>query len=550
MRRTILFLITLVISFSFVDVGWAPAYAADGLSDTTTVAKRSKKKKRSKKSRKPRKSYSNSRLDSADAALKKALSLSRSGNYLEASTMLFRMSRSSIHRHRKMQIQYILGLMLYKLGLNQVAAYQFVNVVKDGNSRYIKQSLEKLSLAADYLGDDTLLNYAMKKVKLNSFPRSQRDVLRFRIGEIQMRKADYNGAARSFGGVRSGSSVYSQAKYNQAAAYAHGGRLKKAYRVFSGLASQSAGKGITDTNRVAALMGMARTQYQMKKWNRSIELYREIPRDTEFWHDVLFEMSWAQLRAAKFRSVLSNFHSLHSAYYEDFYIPESLMLRAIVYLYICQFEEMEKTLELFEAIYKPLQQNMQRFLKAYRKPYSYYKEIAYVRKRYEDLKTDKKLRMGLKIPFLIARKIAKEGDVVRSFKYLDKLDKEQQVMNELPSSWQRSRLGRYAKRLLRRRAHKAKKILGAQIRDHMVGVRKELVTLFEQHGFARYEMIRGKKQLLKMKISRKGVLKKQVDQDADRDFYVQNGYEYWPYRGEYWLDEIGNYYYVGTQSCQ
>ena len=44
-------------------------------------------------------------------------------------------------------------------------------------------------------------------------------------------------------------------------------------------------------------------------------------------------------------------------------------------------------------------------------------------------------------------------------------------------------------------------------------------------------------------------LKNQVDEDNQRDFYIQNGYEYWPFRGEYWLDELGNYHYVGTQSC-
>ena len=41
-----------------------------------------------------------------------------------------------------------------------------------------------------------------------------------------------------------------------------------------------------------------------------------------------------------------------------------------------------------------------------------------------------------------------------------------------------------------------------------------------------------------------------IDAKMDRSFYVKNGYEYWPFEGEYWLDEIGNYYFLGTSSCE
>jgi hypothetical protein len=63
------------------------------------------------------------------------------------------------------------------------------------------------------------------------------------------------------------------------------------------------------------------------------------------------------------------------------------------------------------------------------------------------------------------------------------------------------------------------------------------------------EMLNGKKQAVKKKVAGKN-LPTTVDEKAERDFYVQNGYQYWPFQGEYWLDELGNYHYVGTQSCE
>jgi hypothetical protein len=75
----------------------------------------------------------------------------------------------------------MLGLKLQKMNLPQLAAFQFMTVIKDGNNRYINQSLEKLSQVADRLNDDSLLNYAYSKVKIDNFPHNQRDRLFLRI---------------------------------------------------------------------------------------------------------------------------------------------------------------------------------------------------------------------------------------------------------------------------------------------------------------------------------------------------------------------------------
>jgi hypothetical protein len=83
-----------------------------------------------------------------------------------------------------------------------------------------------------------------------------------------------------------------------------------------------------------------------------------------------------------------------------------------------------------------------------------------------------------------------------------------------------------------------------------VSVRAELKDLYEQAGFIRYEMINGQKEILKKRISGKDIAPDQIDNKISRDFFVQNGYEYYPFQGEYWLDEIGNYQYLGKQSCE
>ena len=56
--------------------------------------------------------------------------------------------------------------------------------------------------------------------------------------------------------------------------------------------------------------------------------------------------------------------------------------------------------------------------------------------------------------------------------------------------------------------------------------------------------------MLKKKITSKHLGSVQIIEGTSRDFFVQNGFEFYPFQGEYWLDELGNYHYVGTQSCR
>lgn len=558
MRKTLLCLILSVFLVSELSVadGLPPAIRIPGTSDILSdsvdelnqvldsveykepivVAQRSQSKSSRRRSR------------TSGSDLINALRLAKQRQYKDASIALFRLSHSPRYRSKSMQIKYILGLMLFQMKMNQVAAFQFIRVVKQGRNKYLKQAIEKLSLAADFLGDDTLLNYAISRVKVSQFPRVHRDMLYFRIGEFQLRNKAYQQAAKSFSRVQSNSSIFPTAKYHEGLAHASANKTKSAIRSFEELIEARSSKGVTDPSRVAALIGRARVAYQAKRWDQAIAFYREVPRDTEMWHDTLFESSWAMLRSGRFRSALSNFHSLHSAYYEDFYLPESLLLRSIVYLYICKYDEMDKVLGLFNKIYKPVFVKIDKMLDQRPKPATYFNEVVRVIRDFklngEDMDKGK-----YQIPFLVVRRILQEGDFQNSYNYIKKLLEERRRIKAMPAEWKSSAIGKYSNRVLRTRLIKARERAGRQIRTHLETIKNELFDLFEQEGFIRYEMINGKKELLKKKISEKELPAEQIDEKSSRDYYIQNGFEYWPFRGEYWLDELGNYHYVGTQAC-
>jgi TolA-binding protein len=495
-----------------------------------------------------------------DPVMAKARSLAASGQYQDASKLLFQMSRTQKYDKDSAQIKYILGLMLYEMKFYQSAAFVFYDVIRQESrsnpkSKYLRQSLEKIALAADTLNSDTLLRYAIKQIKEDEFPVASRDMLYYRLGEIKMSEKDYAAATREFVKVKQDSLFYFKARYKLALALAEAGKtdkamLDKALLAFEDLIEQTKNLGVTDVNRVSALLGKARVIYQQQQFDGAIDAYRDVPRDTEQWHEALFESSWAMLRDGRFRSALSNFHSLHSTYYEDFYQPESLFLRAIVYLYICKYDEMDRVVGMFEKVYKPVQRDVKAILTSVTDPATYYSEMARIAEKFDTLKaTDRAGRRGFKIPFIVARQVLKEGDVRRTFNYLGNLETERQRLGSMPPAWRAAGVGLYVKRILEQRVKASRVYAGKQVRHHLALIQDELADLFEQTGFLRFEMLSSKKETLRKEIAGKELEKAHVDDNESRNFYVQNGYEYWPFTGEYWLDEIGNYHYVGVKAC-
>jgi hypothetical protein len=476
---------------------------------------------------------------SSDRLMSEALNFVRNGQCDKAAPLLFSLSRKSEYSKDRIQIKYILGQCLLDLKLPQVAAFQFVDIIKSGNSKYSRQAIEKLSIAADQLGDDTLLNYAISKVQVDDFPQQNRDIIFFRLGEIKLKNGQFQQAQQLFAKVSSGSRFFYQSKYLRGLSFLEANQTDNALQVFQDLKDTRADASVVDVNKVATQMAIARTLYQAQKWDESVEAYRQIPRDSEYWHDALFESSWAMMRGAKFRSSLSNFHSLHSAYYEEYYLPESLILRSIVYLYICKYDEMDKVLNLFEKSYGTLRNQLGQFMNLNSAdPNAYFSEI-------EKLSNNKKEK--LKLPYSVARKIYKEGDVKRALGYLRALAAEKNRLDSM-GSFNKTPLGIYSQKLILNRGKNAKIAIGEMVRNHIIAIRADLKDLYEQVSFIRYEMINGQKEFLKKKIA--GKIIEKVDEQMDREFYVRNGYEYWPFEGEYWLDEIGNYQYLGKQSCE
>ncbi len=484
------------------------------------------------------------------ASFQQAKTYAAQGSYKKASLMYYKLSQSTKHRKQRGEIKYVLGLLLFKMKMYQVAGFVFYEVISEelrkgkSNSPYITKSLTKITEISNFLNTDVLLQLAISKVGYKRFPASQRDMLYYKMGESKMDKREFSSAIKLLSKIPSNSSFYPQAKYRQALAFAEKGDEKNSFITFHNLEKFSAPGGITYPNKVNATLGKARVLYQGEKFNESLEYYRRIPRDTVQWHDSLFERSWAMIQTGKLRSALSNFHSLHSPYYEDYYMPESLILRAMVYLYICRYDEVEKTISLYNKVYAKIHRKLVTYMKVNRSPMTYTEQARAVYRYVEENKGERPT--NLQLPYPIVRHLLKDKDVYKSIKYLSSIENEYKRYKLMPEWWRKSSVGSYTNKILNRRVQNSALSIGKIIQKNLNDIRVELRALAEQNDFIRLEVINGKKKAVKKIIAGE---EGQVDKGKKRSYYVQNGYEYWPFQGEYWLDEIGNYHYVGVDAC-
>ena len=484
----------------------------------------------------------------ASPELDRAKSLNESKMFEDASKILYQLSANSRYRKEHGEIYYELAKSFAGLELKQAAIFSLIKAVNSGRRDELSKYLEVLSALSFEVGDDVGLNYALSKINLRSFPEEQKPILYFRFGQAYLKAGDFKKAATVFAKVPNGHRLYSKARYFLGLALSEVNSLRNSYSAFTQSVNSRADEGIVDDERVAALMGRARVLYHMKRWNESLEAYRMIPRDSKYFHDMLFESSWAMLRAGKFRSALSNFQSLHSEYYDNYFYPEATLLRAIIYLYICKIDEVNKVVKVYEKTYGKVNKQLKSYLKRNKSPKN---DIA----NYLAMRGDLKRGLATKnannydIPYLILRHLNRSSKVRARAGYYFNLEKEiSQIENMNP--WSTSTVASYAKATVQKRKRGSLIRLGRAIREELLKYTKELNDFDDQKELIKFELVSAEKEDARKKLEGRDDFDAEVNPVSSRFNFRKNGYEYWPFQGEYWLDEIGNYHYLGVSRCE
>jgi hypothetical protein len=147
------------------------------------------------------------------------------------------------------------------------------------------------------------------------------------------------------------------------------------------------------------------------------------------------------------------------------------------------------------------------------------------------------------------RTILDESDIKSGMRYLKRIVDEkrryERVFARSPGVLD------YGRKIIDGRRRSTEGQLAQATKAHLVQKSKDFVAFSTQMDFLKYEVLNGQRERLKAKVaSENSSQPQQIDEDLSRNYFVQNGYRYYPFQGEYWRDELGNYQYVGVNSCE
>ena len=334
--------------------------------------------------------------------------------------------------------------------------------------------------------------------------------------------------------------------------------------------AQLPAKGAEATQRRdQALLQLARLAYQGADDENALALYRRVGRSGPEWLDALFEASWSHFRKGEDEKALGNILTLHAPFFAQRFFPESFVLKALVLYENCRYADARATLADFEQRYRPLHDGLAATLASLTTPQAA-----------AEFLTGPKPFVAGPARDEVAR-IEQEPDVqgaaqaaVQLAQEIDSLDRRPAVfrnsaliarvaplakragggfaMISNPTEYEKARdelraLEGRLQRLEQTHPIGSKGLTKAGIRKLIARLgqeRSELRELLGQSLRLSYEIAGREKDLaLNPEAGLAPVNRKDPPQVSDDE-------ELWPFQGEYWRDELGNYRYQLGQRCR
>ena len=339
--------------------------------------------------------------------------------------------------------------------------------------------------------------------------------------------------------VSSASALYLKSVYLKGVCQYELGQFEEAVATFKDVVRQTkTGRWANHPLREEAFFSLARTHYAFKQFRAAIFYYSRISRDSPGWLDALFESSWAYFRLADYEKALGNLVTLHAPFFVDEYFPESHILKAVTYYENCRYPEALAILGEFEGQYGPLRDELDRLTKDAKTPEDYFELL----RKLESTRNASPLTVRL---VTLAKTDRNLSLLTQSARELEGEDKR---INAAKGALAGTALQKELAAAVTKRRAELTQEAGAVARAKLQAERDELKGLSSQLLRIKFEVTKREKEGLEAELRGE---KQSVELGGYRyTTAVPDDYEYWPFEGEYWRDELGTYEYTLAKGCR
>jgi tetratricopeptide (TPR) repeat protein len=515
--------------------------------------------------------------------MKRALRFYENGDYYSASIFFHKVLKGETGDSEvtKEKATFWMGKTLYHLRFYSSALTYFDKLVDKGHSRtliWLASLSRKLPESTGIL--EKIGRYDEKNPNALQAPELEpvRVQLFYLLGRFYYNRGDKTSlekALKLFDKVTEQSKYYPRAKLFEGITYVRLRNPVQASRSFKGILRYARTRkkklGSAQFDELARL-SLARVFYQaggvalrlawqmrsqpflktaLKQFQLAIKYYETIPISSLSWLQSLFEESWAffmldaEIRKIflkdyqGFQKALGNIHTINAPFFENYFfmgLPESLILRAVIYYKNCRWARARETLREFNTVYPPMLKRLFAVVKKHPDDNDYF-DFA------------KKMMAGKAALDLtltrITRSVLTDRTLLKRFQYVDELDRELRQVENAEPAWKSTAIAGSILQDLSLQKSLAIGNAGKLARARLKRLSEEISRLVGKATDIEFEILEGEKGRLEAKARRAVIRAKVIIQKPK----VDDEHVVWPFRGAYWKDELGYYRFVVRNTC-
>lgn len=491
--------------------------------------------------------------DQASPVLERAVKLYDSKEYDGASIELFKVveGESGDSDANVQKAEFFMGKALFQMKFLSASLTYFDRIVQKGPQHaYYGETLKWLASLSTELADSTSVLERIGKYQKAELEQpalqSVRDQLYFLLGKYNYNKGQFNEAVSLFQSVPTSSKYYVQAKLFEGATHVREYKGAPASEAFKEVLRVSKEKS-DDANKPyedLANLSLARTFYSTGQFELAAKYYDRVSPESYDWPNSLFEASWANfmLKQSGYPKALGNIHTLQAPYFENFIKPESvaeaLTVKATIYFYNCLYNRAADAIAEFNERIPNMAQDLNKLAKETTANDAFFETADKIRQGKSGLPKDVERA---------AKAVLGDRSLSRRFEYVKQLDGELTRFEKADAAWKSTAVANaiYTDLTLQRSltVNEAGDLARARV-TRLVG---ELANLIKRTIKIEYEILQGQKGSLEQEVVQEQQI---IGSGKSKDIgnvRVDDEHEYWPFRGEYWRDELG-YYRVKLQN--
>ena len=446
---------------------------------------------------------------------------------------------------------------LTRQGMYESASYFYLKAIGSGFEKAIPIAVQSTKDLIENLGGGLFHKYLIKYTRIDQYPEVQRDFYLYYVGLEHLLQKRAGGALKAFSKIRTEFSLYPQMLFLRGTARLILNRVKEGTKDFVRCAEQVKslkynyyhGKRNSKNLRFdlynRCIAGAARGYYQARNYKEADRWFSLINIESVVWPQVLYERAWNYVAQGQYNRALGKLVTYKAPVLRWFLDSEVETLRAVSYLQMCLYGDVNNEINYFVKRYAKLGVEIKTILQeTSRGTQRDFNRLFALgvnslrRGTYSKDKLTQFMNRFIRAPFF-AKVASTDVNAERELEYL----KDQRNSNQRG-------LGGFLLEVLSWRKLMARRLGGAFVRERLDTEYRALLKNVQTMDILKLEMLRRAKRKVE-----NNFINETTDEFGNpkrgslgTPRILDNQY-FWLFNGEFWVDELGDYVFALRPEC-